>query len=92
MTASSLFFLLIVLACPLMMVFMMRGGHGNGHGGQGGHAGGCHGGHGQEPAPRETSTDDLRRRRADLDRLIEVREGIERDPHRELTPRGGSGR
>ena len=38
------------LACPLMMVFMMRG-----HGGHGGHGGGGHGGGGEhaheQPAP-----------------------------------------
>ena len=28
---SQLFFLLLILACPLMMVFMMRGMHGGGH-------------------------------------------------------------
>src|SRR6266566_720145 len=67
MTASTIFFLLLVLACPLMMMFMMRGGHG--HGGQGGHAGGSEGARGQEPTPRETSTDDLRRQRAELDRV-----------------------
>ena len=37
---------LILLACPLMMIFMMRGmDHGGGQGGQGDHSGGCHGGH-----------------------------------------------
>ena len=29
-------FLLVLLACPLMMVFMMRGMHGDAHGGHGG--------------------------------------------------------
>jgi hypothetical protein len=86
MTASTIFFVLLVLACPLMMMFMMRGGHG--HGGQGGQAGGCHGGHGQEPEPRETSTDDLRPRRAELDREIEQREQWEPEPERELEPTG----
>jgi hypothetical protein len=94
MTASTIFFVLLVLACPLMMMFMMRGGHGHGgpgghgHGGQGGHAGGCHGGHGQEPEPREASTDDLRRRRPELDREIEHREQWEAEPERELEPTG----
>ena len=83
MTASTLFFLLIVLACPLMMVFMMRG---------------MHGGHGNEsrgPGERaaaepETSVDDLRRRRAELDRLIDERESG--DSERELTSWGGGRR
>jgi hypothetical protein len=71
--------LLLVLACPLMMVLMMRGhGHGGGHGG---HAGSGD----QEAGPREASTDELRRRRAELDRLIEEREHAS---ERELTPSG----
>jgi hypothetical protein len=37
--ASTLFFLAIVLVCPLMMLFMMRGMHGGGM-----HGGGMHGG------------------------------------------------
>jgi hypothetical protein len=79
MTASTVFFVLLVLACPLMMMLMMRGGHGHG-GGHAGHAGGCHGGHDHGGA-RETSTDDLRRPRAELDRQIAEREqnGSERD-------------
>jgi len=79
MTASTLFFLLIDLACPLMMVFMMRGGHGHG-----GHA------HGEPTEPAETSVDDLRRRRAELDRLIDERENA--DSERELTSWGGGRR
>ena len=70
MTASTIFLLLLVLACPLMMVLMMRG---HGHGG----------GHDHEPEPREASTDDLRRRRDELERLIEERE---QDSERALTP------
>jgi len=86
MTASTLFFLLLVLACPLMMVFMMRGGHGHG----GGEAGPGSGGHGHEPEPNQTSTDDLRRQRAELDRLIDEREGAERqESDCELTSSGG---
>jgi hypothetical protein len=71
-------FIALVLACPLMMVFMMRGGHGHG----GGHADGGHGGH--DHAPREASIDDLRGQRDELDRLIEERE--QADSERELTP------
>ena len=69
MTASTIFLLLLVLACPLMMMLMLRGhGHGGGH---------------SEPEPREASTDDLRRRRDELERLIEERE---QDSERALTP------
>ena len=53
----------LVLACPLMMIMMMRGGHGHGR----------HGGHGRDAASGGT-TDDLRRRRDELDALIAERE------------------
>ena len=61
MDLGSLVFLLLVLACPLAMVWMMRGGHGaHGHAGHGpSHA------HGESPESR--LVDDLRRRRAELD-------------------------
>ena len=68
-------FLLLVLACPLMMFFMMRGGHGHGHGAghdadsHAGHAGCGHGGQ-DKPA----TVDDLRRQRDELDRQISERE------------------
>lgn len=69
MELGTLLFLLLILACPLMMVWMMRG-----HGGHGGHA--SHGaGHGHMPgdadgiSPRG-SLDELRRRRAELDAEI----------------------
>ena len=81
MTASTIFLLLLVLACPLMMVLMMRG-HGNG-GGHRGHVG--RDGQDHEPDQREASTDDLRRRRDELEHLIEERE---QDAERELTPSG----
>jgi hypothetical protein len=82
MTASSVFLLLLFLACPLMMVFMMRGGHGHGHG------------HAEHKVDRrETSADDLRRQRAELDRLIEEREDAEQqERERELTSWGGARR
>ena len=74
-------FLLILLACPLMMVFMMRGMHG-GHGGNAdsGHAHGADGHHGNGSADTSGSIDDLRRQRADLDRQIEQRETEEQMP------------
>lgn len=74
MSSNALFLLLILLACPLMMVFMMRGMHGGGHGSS------DHG-HGREPiAPpgedvdRAASLDELRRQRDSLDREIDERE------------------
>jgi len=56
---SIYLFLLLVLACPLLMWLMMRGGHG-------------HGGHSHKDEP--ASIDDLRRRRDELDREIAARE------------------
>lgn len=63
-------FVVLVLACPLMMIWMMRG-HGHGHGA--GRPEQHHNG------PEHASTDDLRRQRADLDRAITEREQFERD-------------
>jgi hypothetical protein len=60
---------LLVLACPLMMVWMMRGGHG-------GHSHASHGpGHGHTHAgggdvPGGGSLDELRHKRAELDAEI----------------------
>jgi hypothetical protein len=71
---SQYLFLLLVLACPLMMIFMMRGhGHGasHGQGTQSGHAGCGHSGHAREDP---VSVDDLRRQRDELDRQIAERE------------------
>jgi hypothetical protein len=60
----------VFLACPLMMIFMMRGGLGHG-----GHD------HRREAGARETkSTSELRREREELDRLIEEREREEETP------------
>ena len=50
--------LLILVPCVLMMVWMMRG-HGHGH---------------QEKPAAAASTTDLRKRREELDRLIDDRE------------------
>jgi hypothetical protein len=58
-------FLLLILACPLMMILMMRGMHGSrGHSGT-------------DSAP---SLDELRRRRDELDRQIEERETERQTP------------
>jgi hypothetical protein len=58
---ASILFLLLVLACPLGMWFMMRGGHGN---------------HGQaDHGDGQASIDDLHHRRDELDREIAAREG-----------------
>ena len=86
---ANYLFLLLLLACPLMMVFMMRGMHGGrsgdtegGHGGHG-HAGGCGHGrgrgndgmrHDEVPSANGDSLEELRRRREQLDREIEERE------------------
>ena len=70
MSASTALFLLLILACPLMMVLMMRGGHGHGGHGHGGHS---HGSHDQASEP--VSIEDLRYRRDELDREIAAREG-----------------
>jgi hypothetical protein len=77
----ELLLIAIVLACPLMMMFMMRGGHG--HGGHGSHTGerGNEGGHGHGDSSREPrSSAELRRERDDLERLIEARETEEQTP------------
>jgi Protein of unknown function (DUF2933) len=71
---SSYLVLLLILACPLMMIWMMRGGHG--HAGHGGHR------HGDSNA----SLAGLRRQRAELDREIEERGSEEETP----TPAVGS--
>jgi hypothetical protein len=79
-------FIALVLACPLMMMWMMRGGHG--HGGHARHGGGCHGGHDEVTDAEDVSTQDLRRQRDELDRQIEHREQWEAEPERELEPTG----
>jgi hypothetical protein len=70
MNASTIFFILLVLACPLMMALMMRGGHGHG----------AHARHREDESDPagSASTADLRRRQDELDRLIKEREVDER--------------
>jgi hypothetical protein len=66
-------FAALVLACPLMMIWMMRGhshGHGHGHGASDPER---HDGH------EQASTEELRRQRAELDREIAQREQFEPD-------------
>ena len=66
----ELLFIALILACPLMMIWMMRG-----HG-QGGHAHGhaVGSGHGPGDTSSEKSTAELRRQHDELDRLIGERE------------------
>lgn len=76
---ANYLFLLLVLACPLMMIFMMRGMHGGQRGNaQGGHAhgmGGCHGSAADEQPDRRTtmSLDELKQERDELNALISER-------------------
>ena len=77
MNASSVLLLLLILACPLSMVWMMRSGHGHGHGGH------DHGSHDHDvedahaPLMRERSTQGLHELRDEIDRMIEERESAE---------------
>ncbi len=77
---SQYLFFLLILACPLMMIFMMRGGHG--HGAHGGHTGPASGSR-ASGSPHEDcehadqSIDELKRQRADIDRAIAEREASE---------------
>ena len=90
MTASTIFFIALVVACPLLMIWMMRGGHGHGADAGGVHEhdhSGC-GGHGQADSDSSVSLDELRRQRDELDRSIEEREAEEQS----LTPAGGARR
>lgn len=76
-------FLLLILACPLMMIWMMRGMHG-GKADAGNPTAGRSSCHNDSTA----SLDELRRRRDQLDREIEQREAEEQTP----TPVGGGWR
>lgn len=76
---SQYLFLLLILACPLMMIFMMRGMHGSQGGyAHGGHArgmGGCHGSSTDEEHDRHAamSLEDLKQERDELNALISER-------------------
>jgi hypothetical protein len=72
MSASTILLVLLVLACPLAMAWMMRGGHG--------HGGHDHAANGYEPDAANSSLTDLHRQRNELDRLIDEREQAEREP------------
>ena len=74
----ELLILLLVLACPLVMFFMMHGGHG--------HAGHSHTTSAHVSDEQRLSAGELRRRRGELDRLIEERERAERPVASEATP------
>lgn len=63
---SHLLLILLVFACPLAMILMMRGGRG--------HHGHTRAGDVDEIRSRWDFTQELRRRRAAFDRLIEERE------------------
>ena len=70
---NELLFIAFVLACPLMMILMMRGhGHGSRH-------------HHADTSCEPRSVAELRRQRDELDRLIAEREVEEATP----TPIGG---
>jgi hypothetical protein len=73
---GNYFFLLLILACPLMMVFMMRGHRGHGADrANGGSADGHTAAHVHSDST--ASADELRRRRAKLDDEIEARDALE---------------
>ncbi|MDQ6846449.1 MAG: hypothetical protein M3019_02530 [Candidatus Dormibacteraeota bacterium] len=62
MTIGTLFFIAFIIACPVGMMFMMRGGHSMGGGG--GHTTG--GGHDPNAAAREQHIAELERENAQL--------------------------
>lgn len=73
--------LLLALACPLMMLFMMRGKHGGHDGTAGrGHAQDEGAFHDRAGTQTSASLDELRRRREQLDRRIKDRETEDRAP------------
>lgn len=77
MDLGSLLFLLLVLACPVAMLFMHRAGGHHGHGANGHHDHGANGHHGHGAdggALAHASLDELCRRREELDAEIARRE------------------
>lgn len=66
MELGTLLFLLLILACPLMMVWMMRGHGHSGHAAHGAGRGHVHG----DADETSGSLDELRRRRTELDAEI----------------------
>ncbi len=64
---SRLLILALVLACPLMMLWMMRGHNRGGHDGDGSSDA-------LDTSAEARSTEELRRERNELERLIEQRE------------------
>jgi hypothetical protein len=86
---NYLFFLLI-LACPLMMIWMMRGMHGSHRGDAAGdeHAQGHMAGCGHGDGETNASLEELRHQREQLDQEIEAREAEEQS----LAPVGGGWR
>lgn len=88
MDAGSLIYLLLILACPVAMIFMMKGMHGA-HGAHSREKGHSHseqdGSHaccrsGSDHRQENLSLDDLRARRAELEREISEREYQEGAP------------
>ena len=67
-SGGSILLVLLLLACPLGMMFMMRG-HGHGHGNAGDHET-ARGQDGHCTQIKHATLDDLRRQRADIDAEI----------------------
>jgi len=87
MELGTLLILLLLLACPLAMVWMMRGhgghaSHGTGDGGHASHGAGHGCGHGGDVSedPDRSSLDELRRKRDELEARIEELEQSETVP------------
>ena len=85
MNASTVLLVLLVLACPLSMIWMMRGGHGHGHGSDE-HSGYDHSADARPTLMRERSTRGLHELRDEIDQMIEEREqAVHRPSEREPT-------
>ena len=61
---KDILFIALILTCPVAMACMMSRGHGRGS---------AAGSHSVHERPSEVSTDELRRQRAELDRVITAR-------------------